>query len=79
MNQISSEGKEIRKDSRTGPSDHDFANRGQSSGNGPAFPLAERNRKTPVWTYEEPYEAVAGIKQHLAFYPSRVEALEVIL
>ncbi|MBV8329819.1 MAG: DUF427 domain-containing protein, partial [Verrucomicrobia bacterium] len=22
-----------------------------------------------VWTYEEPYEAVANIKEYLAFYP----------
>jgi uncharacterized protein (DUF427 family) len=32
-----------------------------------------------VWTYEEPYEAVAGIKEYLAFYPSRVDELELIL
>jgi uncharacterized protein (DUF427 family) len=32
-----------------------------------------------VWTYEEPYEAVANIKEYLAFYPSRVDAVEVIV
>ncbi|MES2033850.1 MAG: DUF427 domain-containing protein [Pseudomonadota bacterium] len=26
-----------------------------------------------VWTYEAPFEAVAAIKDHLAFYPDRVE------
>lgn len=26
-----------------------------------------------VWTYENPYAAVAQIKDHLAFYPNRVE------
>jgi uncharacterized protein (DUF427 family) len=31
-----------------------------------------------VWTYETPYEAVASIKEYLAFYPSRVDAIEVI-
>ena len=31
-----------------------------------------------VWTYEKPYEAVASIKEYLAFYPSRVDAIEVI-
>jgi len=31
-----------------------------------------------VWTYETPYEAVAKIKEHLAFYPSRVDAIELI-
>ena len=30
-----------------------------------------------VWTYETPYAAVAGIKDHLAFYPDRVDAIEV--
>ena len=29
-----------------------------------------------VWTYEAPYAAVAAIKDHLAFYPSRVDAIE---
>ena len=31
-----------------------------------------------VWTYEKPHEAVASIKDHLAFYPTRVDAIEVI-
>src|ERR1700756_564421 len=29
-----------------------------------------------VWTYEAPYDAVAAIRNHLAFYPDRVDALE---
>ena len=29
-----------------------------------------------VWTYEAPYDAVAVIKDHLAFYPDRVDAIE---
>ena len=29
-----------------------------------------------VWTYEAPYESVAAIKDHLAFYPDRVGAIE---
>jgi uncharacterized protein (DUF427 family) len=29
-----------------------------------------------VWTYEAPYEAVSPIKDHLAFYPNRVDAIE---
>jgi uncharacterized protein (DUF427 family) len=31
-----------------------------------------------VWTYETPYEAVASIEEYLAFYPSRVDAIEVM-
>ena len=29
-----------------------------------------------VWTYEAPFDAVAMIKDHLAFYPDRVEITE---
>jgi uncharacterized protein (DUF427 family) len=36
----------------------------------------ERGRNA-VWTYEAPYEAVAAIKDHLAFYPDRVDAIEL--
>jgi uncharacterized protein (DUF427 family) len=31
-----------------------------------------------VWTYDEPYQAVAAIKGHLAFYPNRVEIMESV-
>ncbi|KND59588.1 hypothetical protein BVER_01285 [Candidatus Burkholderia verschuerenii] len=30
-----------------------------------------------VWTYEHPYNAVADIKSYLAFYPDRVDAVEI--
>ncbi|MGA8550530.1 MAG: DUF427 domain-containing protein [Stellaceae bacterium] len=30
-----------------------------------------------VWSYETPYAAVAAIKDHLAFYPDRVDGIEV--
>jgi len=30
-----------------------------------------------VWSYETPYPAMAGIAGHLAFYPNRVDAIEV--
>lgn len=29
-----------------------------------------------VWTYETPFPAVTEIKEHLAFYPNRVEKIE---
>jgi uncharacterized protein (DUF427 family) len=29
-----------------------------------------------VWTYETPFPAVAEIKDHLAFYPNRVDTIE---
>ena len=28
-----------------------------------------------IWTYESPYDAVAAIKDHVAFYPDRVDAI----
>ncbi len=31
-----------------------------------------------VWTDEAPYAAVAEIKDHLAFYPDRVDAIEEV-
>jgi uncharacterized protein (DUF427 family) len=30
-----------------------------------------------VWTYEDPCPAVAAIKGHLAFYPDRVDSIEL--
>ena len=30
-----------------------------------------------AWSYEQPYPAVAAIAGHLAFYPDRVDAIEV--
>lgn len=30
-----------------------------------------------IWTYEKPYAALAQIKDYLAFYPDRVDAIEV--
>ena len=30
-----------------------------------------------VWSYEEPYPAVSEIKEYLAFYPDRIDAIEI--
>ena len=30
-----------------------------------------------VWTYEQPYDAVAAIRDHVAFYPDRVDAIDL--
>jgi uncharacterized protein (DUF427 family) len=30
-----------------------------------------------IWVYEEPREAVAAIKDHVAFYPNRVDSIEI--
>jgi len=38
----------------------------------------ERMSENAIWTYEQPYSAVAEIKNYLAFYPNRVDAIEEI-
>ena len=43
-----------------------------------SIPIGGAKSEYAVWTYEQPYEAVSVIKEHLAFYPSRVDAIEVI-
>jgi uncharacterized protein (DUF427 family) len=35
-----------------------------------------RSAENAVWTYESPFAAVAQIKDHLAFYPDRVDRIE---
>ncbi len=40
-----------------------------------SIPLAGERSVNAVWTYEAPYAAVAAIKDHLAFYPDRVDAI----
>jgi uncharacterized protein (DUF427 family) len=41
-----------------------------------SIPLGGHRSANAVWTYEAPYAAVALIKDHLAFYPERVDAIE---
>ena len=43
-----------------------------------SIPIDGSKSECAVWTYDIPYEAVASIKEYLAFYPSRVDAIEVI-
>ena len=41
-----------------------------------SIPLGGERSTNAVWTYEAPYAAVVPIKDHLAFYPDRVDAIE---
>jgi uncharacterized protein (DUF427 family) len=43
-----------------------------------SIPIGGAKSEYAVWTYEKPYEAMASIKEYLAFYPVRVDAIEVI-
>jgi len=36
-----------------------------------------RRSENAVWSYESPHSAVAEIEEYLAFYPDRVDAIEV--
>ncbi len=41
-----------------------------------SIPAGAEQSVNAIWTYEAPYDAVAEIKDHLAFYPDRVDAIE---
>ena len=41
------------------------------------IPIGGTKSEYAVWTYETPYKAVASIRECLAFYPTRVDAIEV--
>ena len=41
-----------------------------------SIPIGGERSVNAVWTYEAPYASVAEIKDHLAFYPDRVDAIE---
>jgi uncharacterized protein (DUF427 family) len=41
------------------------------------IPAGAERSVNAVWTYEAPYAAVSPIKDHLAFYPDRVDAIQV--
>jgi uncharacterized protein (DUF427 family) len=38
--------------------------------------LGDKRAENAVWSYESPYDAVSSIKDHVAFYPERVDAIE---
>jgi uncharacterized protein (DUF427 family) len=42
-----------------------------------SIPLGGERSTNAVWTYETPYASVAAIKDHLAFYPDRVDGIDV--
>jgi uncharacterized protein (DUF427 family) len=42
-----------------------------------SIPSGGEKAVNAVWTYEAPYEAVAQIKDYLAFYPDRVDSIDI--
>jgi uncharacterized protein (DUF427 family) len=44
-----------------------------------SIPIGGTKSENAVWTYQKPHKAVANIEGNLAFYSTRVDAIEVIL
>ena len=42
-----------------------------------SVPAGGERAANAVWTYEQPYDAVAAIREHVAFYPDRVDSIEL--
>jgi len=42
-----------------------------------SIPIGGERSVDAIWVYEQPYDAVAQIKDHVAFYPNRVDAIDV--
>lgn len=42
-----------------------------------SIPAGGERSVNAVWTYEAPYAAVSAIREYLAFYPDRVDAIEI--
>lgn len=42
-----------------------------------SIPVGGERAVNSVWSYETPYEAVAAIKGYVAFYPDRVDGIDV--
>ena len=41
-----------------------------------SIPAGGERAVNAVWTYEQPYDAIAAIGGHVAFYPDRVDSIE---
>jgi len=42
-----------------------------------SVPLGGQRSTDAIWVYEQPHAAVSEIKDHVAFYPDRVDAIDV--
>jgi uncharacterized protein (DUF427 family) len=43
-----------------------------------SIPAAGSKAVNAIWSYEDPIEMAAGIKGYLAFYPNRVDSIELL-
>jgi uncharacterized protein (DUF427 family) len=42
-----------------------------------SIPVGGERSVNAIWTYETPYAPVAEIREHVAFYPDRVDSIEI--
>ena len=42
-----------------------------------SIPAGGERSINAVWTYEAPYSSVVAIREHLAFYPDRIDTMQV--
>ncbi len=42
-----------------------------------SFVVGGQRAENAAWTYAAPYDEAAALKDHLAFYPQRVDAISV--
>src|SRR6185503_17020389 len=43
-----------------------------------SIPAGGERSVNAVWTYEAPHAAVSAIREYLAFYPDRIDAVEIV-
>ena len=43
-----------------------------------SLPVGGPRSVNAIWSYREPQDAVAVIKDHVAFYPDRVDAIDIL-
>ncbi len=42
-----------------------------------SIPAGGERSVNAIWSYEDPYASVSGIKDYMAFYPDRVDSIDV--
>ncbi len=43
-----------------------------------SLPLGGERSVNAIWSYRTPHDAVAAIKDHVAFYPDRIDTIEIL-
>lgn len=43
-----------------------------------SIPAGGERSVNAIWTYENPYASVSQIKDYMAFYPDRVDAIDIV-